>query len=302
MQKSYADIFRRHLRPLEPTPSEATADLRRLDDIHAVLFDIYGTLVISASGDVGTAQEMSYDAALAEALTSLGVEPAAAERPAVGDLYAAIEAHHRAARESGIDYPEVDIVEIWGTALGQWADAGLLPADVVASIDRRRLAVEFEARTNPCWPMPHARLCLEDVRARGLLLGIISNAQFYTLDLFEALLDRPPEGWGFDPDVRFYSFRYGRGKPGTWLYERAAERLRQRGITAGQTLYVGNDMLNDVWPAAKVGFRTALFAGDGRSLRRRENDPRLEGSRPDLVLTSLAELSDCLPRIADGAI
>jgi len=302
MTSHYADIFRHHLRPLEPTPTEATPVLRQLDDIRAVLFDIYGTLVISASGDVGTAQKMSYEAALAEALASLGVEPAAAERAAVADLYAAIEADHRRTRQSAVDYPEVDIVEIWDAVLRQWADTGLLSADVVASIDRRRLAVEYEARTNPCWPMPHARPCLEDVRQRGLLLGIISNAQFYTLPLLEAILERPPEGLGFDPDVQFYSYRYGRGKPGTWLYEQAAERLRQRGIAAWQTLYVGNDMLNDIWPAARVGFRTALFAGDGRSLRCRENDPRIEGIRPDLVLTSLAELPDCLPHTPMGAI
>jgi len=33
-----------------------------------------------------------------------------------------------------------------------------------------------------------------------------------------------------------------------------------------KTLYVGNDMLNDIWTATEAGCRTVLFAGDQRSL------------------------------------
>jgi putative hydrolase of the HAD superfamily len=56
-------------------------------------------------------------------------------------------------------------------------------------------------------------------------------------------------------------------------------------------LYVGNDLLNDVLPASKIGFRTALFAGDRRSLRWRENDSRTSGVTPDVVITRLADLN-----------
>ena len=59
-------------------------------------------------------------------------------------------------------------------------------------------------------------------------------------------------------------------------------------------MYVGNDMLNDIASAAKVGLRTALFAGDARSLRWRKGDERVEGVVPDLVLTDLLQLVDCL--------
>ena len=61
-----------------------------------------------------------------------------------------------------------------------------------------------------------------------------------------------------------------------------------------EVLAVGNDMLNDVLPARETGFRTALFAGDARSLRLREGDPRLDVFSPDLVLTDLDQLPECL--------
>jgi putative hydrolase of the HAD superfamily len=55
---------------------------------------------------------------------------------------------------------------------------------------------------------------------------------------------------------------------------------------------VGNDKLNDIWPATQLGLKTALFAGDQRSLRLRENDVRCSGLEPDLVITRLSQLSD----------
>jgi putative hydrolase of the HAD superfamily len=49
-------------------------------------------------------------------------------------------------------------------------------------------------------------------------------------------------------------------------------------------------MLNDIYPARKAGFKTALFAGDQRSLRMRSDDPRCRDLTPDLVVTDLGQL------------
>ena len=142
--------------------------------------------------------------------------------------------------------------------------------------------------------MPHAEECLESLRNAGVALGIVSNAQFYTKLLFPALFDKSLEELGFAPDLGIFSYEHGWGKPGLRLYEIAVERLASRGIPPCEALYVGNDMLNDIMPAARLGFRTALFAGDARSLRLREGDPRVEAMEPDVVLASLEQLGGCL--------
>jgi putative hydrolase of the HAD superfamily len=54
---------------------------------------------------------------------------------------------------------------------------------------------------------------------------------------------------------------------------------------------VGNDMLKDIWPAARLGCKTALFAGDRRSLRLREDDERCRELEPDLVVDDLSQLA-----------
>jgi putative hydrolase of the HAD superfamily len=39
-----------------------------------------------------------------------------------------------------------------------------------------------------------------------------------------------------------------------------------------------------------VGFKTALFAGDARSLRLRENQPKCQNLFADIVITDLLQL------------
>jgi putative hydrolase of the HAD superfamily len=49
-------------------------------------------------------------------------------------------------------------------------------------------------------------------------------------------------------------------------------------------------MRKDICPAAGVGFRTALFAGDARSLRLGDEESPGCGMKPDLVITALNQL------------
>jgi putative hydrolase of the HAD superfamily len=188
----------------------------------------------------------------------------------------------------------VQVVAVWRTVLSDLARRGMVDATASRRADVARLAVEYEVRANPVWPMPGAVECLRVLRAKSLVLGIVSNAQFYTPELFPALLGQPAEQLGFDPKLQHYSYRHGRAKPGLALFQAAAEALAARGIAPGQALYVGNDMLNDVLPAGRLGFRTALFAGDRRSFRERRDDPRVRGVVPDLVLTELRQLQECI--------
>jgi len=55
---------------------------------------------------------------------------------------------------------------------------------------------------------------------------------------------------------------------------------------------VGNDMLNDIMPAAKLGWQTTLFAGDQRSLRLRRDREECRMVRPHLVISDLRQLLD----------
>lgn len=281
------------MRPAPPTPAPA-ACCPSLPGIRAVLFDVYGTLLQSGSGEIGLADAGAADRAefFRAALEAAGIRPAGADAGAIGAaaLPAAIRRAHGAARAAGAAYPEVDIEDIWRTVLAELHRAGLVPADVDGR-QVRRAAVEYECRVNPVWPMPGFPACLAPWRKNGILLGIVSNAQFFTPLLFPALTGHGLPALGFEPEICVWSYRAGLAKPAPELFQAALHTLREKyGIRPASVLAVGNDMLNDIAAAAACGCRTALFAGDARSLRLRAGDPRCAGIKPDWIINDLRQL------------
>ena len=294
MDDEIQEIIRRHSSPLERRPTAEQPLLEHLPGIRAVLFDVYGTLFISGSGEVGTACAPEHGAAFRGALEAVDTPLKCAGEEGVARLHAEIREAHKASRQEGIEHPEVDILDVWASVLGSLPGSSLIPHALFSEEFLQELAVQYEVRANPVWPMPGCADCLAALDEAGLWLGIISNAQFFTPALFPALLGRDLTGLGFHPRLLFYSYRFGQAKPGRFLFERAKEALAALGVAAGEVLYIGNDMFNDVRPAGAAGFRTALFAGDERSLRLRNGDRRVAEVAPDLVLTDLDQLPPCL--------
>jgi putative hydrolase of the HAD superfamily len=293
MEERLEDLVRRRLRPLAPRPTGETPRLPALPGIRAFVFDVYGTLLISASGDVGTEPDDVPAPALAfgEAAESAGLSSVPDAGRAILAYREAIDRSHARSRASGVQYPEVDAIAVWREAFER-----LQAADAVAEeATLRRFALEYELRANPIWPMPNCGKTLESIRGAGWPLGIVSNAQFYTPISLAAALAADLPSLGFDEGLCFYSFQHGQAKPGRYLYELAAEAFRERGVAPAEVLYVGNDLLNDALPASQVGFRTALFAGDARSLRKRAGDERVRGFEADAIVTDLSQLLTYLP-------
>lgn len=183
----------------------------------------------------------------------------------------------RAHAASPHPHPEIDIREIL---------ALLHPARSRAEIEA--LALRSEDACNPTAAMPGAAATLRELRARGLALGLVSNAQFYTLPVLERELGAPAAELGIDPGLCVFSYHLLRAKPDVFLFESARGLLADRGIPPAAALYVGNDVRNDIDPARAAGFRTALFAGDPSSLRLRGRSVDDCGS--DLVLAELRQL------------
>jgi len=285
-----ADRIRSLSTPLEPIPTDIAPELDPLSGTRAVLFDVYGTLVISASGDIGVAGERDATNAFVAALKVAGIATPAAISPA--RLEQAIRAFHARCRADGTEFPEVDILAVWSEVLGSEA----LEGEVSASRDTlAHLAVEYECRVNPVWPMPGLARLLENLRRRPLVLGIVSNAQFYTPLMLEGFLGASLAELGFDAACCAWSYRLLEAKPSTRIYRVALAGLeRVHGIAPREVLYVGNDLRNDIRPASLTGCRTALFAGDARSLRLRGDDPHCAGVVPDRVVTALSQITDAI--------
>lgn len=282
-------MLREAAAPLEPLPTGEARALNRLAGIRAVLFDLYGTLFLSSAGDLGLHEDSGAETAFAEALAAAGLAGGGAGVEAWKNL---IRDDHRRRKAEGERFPEVDIREIW-FRFGQQFCPGA-PADPDAPA-WSVAALAYEIRVNRVWPAPGAAELLESLRARGLRLGIVSNAQFYTPLLFEAYLGAPHADLGFDPDLCVFSYELRSAKPSPAMFAGVLDRLRGRdGIPSDGVVYVGNDMLKDIHTASAAGCRTVLYAGDRRSLRKRRDHPDCANLNPDATITSLDQLEACL--------
>ncbi|TWU33409.1 HAD family hydrolase [Novipirellula artificiosorum] len=288
-----AMISQRH--PLQPIPTSIAAKLRPMPEIRSVIFDVYGTLVISGSGDIGTSVESSHPAIQnqndpASAFSAVGM---ALNRPAeeiIACMRRLIQETNQQRESESCVKPEVDILDIWRRTLLRFGE----PEETLQPRRVLRFAAEYEARANPTWPMPGAAKLLPGLHQRGKRLGIVSNAQVFTPWLVEDLLGMSLDEAGFDLNLCLFSNRFLRAKPDPMLFDHLVQNLDRCGVSPNQAIYVGNDMLNDVYAASAAGLKTAWFVGDKRSCRTRTDDTRCQSLQADLVLTDLQQLLDCL--------
>lgn len=275
-------LIEKHIVPLAPIPTDLDPAGQLNHPVKCILFDVYGTLFISDSGDIGIAKSKPQLHTKIQKLIEKHRLNTTAEH-LFEALYRHIENRHDQLRQNGIDFPEVEIDTIW--------------MEIFNTRDRpsiQQFAVEFEWIVNPVFPMPHLAEFLDTLKQQHMPMGVISNAQFFTAYLFNWYMGRNLKHLGFHPKLIFLSYRLKRAKPSVVLFELAVEKLKQMEISASSVLYVGNDMLNDIYPATTVGFQTALFAGDKRSLRLRKDDPRCSNISCDLMITDLMQLLEHL--------
>lgn len=282
---SLSSIITKNSTPLQPLPTGLKPLLPvEKTPIKAVIFDLYGTLFISGSGDIGIASENRKEDALQNILRKH--EVSVPENYSVSaQLISLINEDHAESKLAGITFPEVEIRTIWKKLLSSLGHPNFSIKEI------ERIALEYETVVNPVWPMPELKETLSQIHQRGLQTGIVSNAQFYTPLMFEAFYEQTPHELGFAPELCFYSYETKQAKPGTHLFQLLKDALLLKGITPEETLYVGNDLLNDIYPAHQLGFITVLSACDQRSLRLRTE---LDLPQPDAVITELAQLRSML--------
>ena len=189
------ESIKRYLLPLTPLPTN-TDPFGTIDTgTMCILFDIYGTLFISGSGDIGMSKSNVQNLSKLERLLTKYRIPGPA-RNLLEVFFKQIEAEHGRAKKNGVQYPEVDIIHIWKQVLKTYETETI-----------RDFAIEFEMIVNPVYPMPHLAELLATCRQKNIRMGIISNAQFYTALLFVLFLNANLTALVFNIELVVLSYR-----------------------------------------------------------------------------------------------
>ena len=284
---------------LEPIPTGVTPSYHRDDSIKAVIFDIYGTLLISESGDIDESSmttaslKSAFDSSRIQVNADNGEEERQILRHLLRSFTLSIKQHHKMAKAQNIHFPEVNIIEIWERVVHCAMNQHLVKADGYDKI--KCLTFVFEVLSNKVYPMPGMKEILSAMSKKGIAVGIVSNAQFYTPIIMNYFLyhkNGDDNIEGIDPHLQIFSYKEKVAKPETLLFQRVLQPLEfKHNIKPHECLFVGNDMYKDVWPAQQMGIKTALFAGDKRSLRLRTENQELENVKPDFTITELSQLT-----------
>lgn len=284
-------------KPLEPIETDTVPRLQAVDNIRVIAYDFYGTLFISGAGDIGIDDGNKNAELLIETFENSGIEirDESAGSKGLNTYNEVVDKQIQNLKKNGMEYPEPDIREVWKNVLEKLSDQGLIQYPKENSVPEI-VSVEFEAKMNPVWPMADTVDILEHFKQQGFIQGIISNSQFYTPVVLEALTNYSLDDLGFEGKLLHWSFEESLKKPDLNLYKGFLEKLKKfdEDLAPENVLYVGNDMLKDIYPAYELGMKTVLFAGDQRSLKWRKDDERCKNILPDVVITSLSQLKSCV--------
>lgn len=158
------------------------------------------------------------------------------------------ERERNAARARGINCPEV----YWPRILNE-----VLPELTHLSRPARDNFEWSQAKLmHTTTLVPQAGSVIRLLRGSGVLLGIASNAQPYTVrELGDAL-----NGIGLGLDVfrrelTFWSFEHGFSKPDPYVFQLLTARLRSQGIENSEVLMLGDREDNDIAPARACGWK-----------------------------------------------
>jgi HAD superfamily hydrolase (TIGR01509 family) len=253
--------------------STAMWDTRRL--LRAVVFDYGDTL-----GDLRVAEQKLLDTYVE--IRRMLEEQAHRDIPEAPDLIQSVTVW--VMKQVNASYARHELEELDVLALFEQALSGLgleVPRELVQQIHELEYRAVVSQRTVP----PENLEALDQLRARGLKLGLVSNAHFLPalmLEDFERL------GLAQYMDAIVTSSQLGVRKPHPAIFERVLAALQ---VSAEEAMFVGDKMREDVVGPKELGMRAVL------THQFRQEDFGESPVEPDLVIGSLAELVPYVERL-----
>ncbi len=308
--EQYADYLDTRDLPWPAAPGvqqpKAKPHLVSLSEVRLVTWNIYGTLLAIAGGDLffEHPQKFVMDLALDKTVQEFKMWASMSRKPGqpseyMGQIYKNVLAEQRMAPSPGEKNPEMQADKVWDAILKKLLQKDYkFDAGFFGSLNEycKKIAYFFHASLQGIACEPGAAQAMEHVHSCGLSQGFIADSQCFTLIQLErglkkegcatALRTMAPESfWAL-------SFEQKSRKPSERLFRHLLAAAAQKGIEPREILHVGARIAQDIAPAKRLGMRTALYAGDKESLQATGEQLKDAATRPDVLLTELSQLRD----------
>jgi hypothetical protein len=308
--EQYADYLDSRDLPWPAAPTvqlpKAKPHIALLPEVRLVTWNIYGTLLAIAGGDLAFVhpQKFVMDLALDKTVQEFKMWGAMSRKPGqpseyMGQIYGNVLAEQKMAPSPGEKYPELQADKIWDAILKKLLQKDYkFDAGFFGSLNEycKKIAYFFHASLQGTACQEGAAEAVGHVHSCGLSQGLIADAQCFTLVQLERGLKQQGAGLPFrDMSSESFwalSFEQKGRKPSERLFRHLLSQAALHGIEPHEILHVGARIALDIAPAKKLGMRTALYAGDKESLQASAEQLKDATTRPDVLLTDLTQIRE----------
>ncbi len=284
----------------------AKPHLARLPEVRAVLWNVYGTLLTLAGGELyfEHPQPLIMNVALDKTLQEFKMWASMSRKPGqpadhLGQLYQQVLLEQKTVTIGGEKYPETSSEKVWEAIIKKLFQKDYkFDAGFFGSLNEfsRKVAYFFHASLQGTACYPGAAEALQYVARKKLTQGLLADAQCFTTVQLQRGLTSQDEGAKLDAfipaDKRWLSYELRAKKPSERLFRAAVDALLEQGLETKEILHVGSRLTQDLIPAKRLGMRIALFAGDKASLEATPEQLKGAQSRPDVLLTELNQITE----------
>jgi phosphoglycolate phosphatase-like HAD superfamily hydrolase len=291
--------------PPECVPVDATPSIRPIEGVRGVSWSLYGTLLRVHGGRLFHVhpQSLRMEIALQKTIEEFNMWNSMSRKPGQPWEYM-LQQYEKVVEEMGMaatkrkgDATEVDSSRVWFKLIDR-----LLRNEYEYDRDlygdhealAGKVAFFFHSMLQGAGLFPNAAETLQRLSGAGIRQGLLDDAQAFSLkQLHRALQSAEPPltlSGAISPECTALSYQFGIRKPSSTLYAIAVEQYNRIGIEPQEVLYVSNRLRDDLAIARQHGFRTALFVGDDRSCDVDPAELRDPATRPDRLITDLAQV------------
>ncbi len=251
-----------------------------MDSITTVTFDLWQTLLLDRP-EVGRERTVARLKGAREALRNSGREFSESR---IEEAYREGIQQCQRIREGALDISFRRQVEIFVEAI----EPGLLAQIPDVAFQEVSTAYSDCFFDYPALPHPAASNVLQEVRAMGLRLGLVSNTGMTPGVSFRRFLAE--HGLLHFFEVLSFSDELGAAKPGQEIF---SVTLAGLGAAPEQAVHVGDHIFNDVAAARKWGLKTIWIEGFYD-----RPDPADPATEPDESVSDLSEVAAAVRRLA----